>query len=516
MKKLFLKITILVVLFLIPKMVFGNVAINEIAWMGTEISDSNEWIELYNNGDTSVDIGNWSIYGSDTGQCLNFSSADGNISTIIPASGYLIYANHTTDLGMGVVDIWDATIGLNNDSPGQLILYDMSNCTGSVIDTINQTTTWLAGKSATKQTMEKTATGWQTSLNPGGTPKAQNSSGAVEEPEPAIEQPAHSTTITNEPPVADAGDNIIGFVNQELTFDGTKSSDPNRDELHYEWNMGNGKLIEMPSFTYTYPYPGTYLITLMVFDGKKYASDTITVQIQQAQITINEFMANSENKDEKTGWIEVYNDADMIMDISNWRLDDSASGSAPFVFPKNTFIAPKSYLTFSQQITDIDLNNNKDSVRLLLPSGTVFQEINYENPLQNKSSARTAEGFVWSEPTPGIANISGLAIKNNKQTVLQMNSVKPQTVKNASEDYVVSLPKNEIEGGYVAISPNNQEANTQTNDLAAIKQSSAQNPLNLILLVIAVIFGSGFIGLLLIKFRKKRPVPSVVKGLPTQ
>lgn len=505
-------------------MVFGNVVINEIAWMGTEISDSNEWIELYNNGDTSVDIGNWSIYGADTGQCLNFSSADGNASTIIPTSGYLIYANHTTDLGAGVVDIWDATIGLNNDSPGQLIIYDASNCTGNTIDTVNQSTKWLAGDSKTLQTMEKTTTGWQTSLNPGGTPKAQNSSGAVEEPSsvpPDGTSEGKPASTINEPPVADAGNNIIGFVNQELTFDGTKSSDPNRDELHYEWNMGNGKLIETPSFTYMYPYPGTYLVTLMVFDGKKYASDTITVQIQQAQITINEFMANSENKDEKTGWIEIYNDADMIMDISGWQLDDAASGSAPFVFPKNTFIAPKSYLTFSQQITGIDLNNDKDSVRLLLPSGTVFQEINYENPLQNKSSARTAEGFVWSEPTPGIANISGLAIKNSKQTVLQMNSVKPQTVKNSSVNYIVSLPDNEIKGGYVTINPNDKEPNTQTNDLAAINQPATQNPLNLIFVFVAVIFGSGFIGLLLVKFRKKRPAPSVpaspvggVEGLP--
>ena len=510
-------------------MVFGNVVINEIAWMGTAGNRYGEWIELYNTDATEIDLSNWELYKDKDGSNLLVFT----LTKKITPNGYLVIERITDSSPDPLPGINDESGKFGGgdliNSPGEHLV--LKNADNVIVEDLDFSSGWptgdvyVAGNNNSGRTMERknlqnpgnNANNWQTSLSPGGTPKAPNSSGAIEEPSsvpPDGTSEGKPASTINEPPVADAGDNIIGFVNQELTFDGTKSSDPNRDELHYEWNMGNGKLIEIPSFTYMYPYPGTYLITLMVFDGKKYASDTITVQIQQAQITINEFMANSENKDEKTGWIEIYNDADMIMDISSWQLDDAASGSAPFVFPKNTFIAPKSYLTFSQQITNIDLNDDKDSVRLLLPSGIVFQEINYENPLQNKSSARTAEGFVWSEPTPGITNISGLAIKNNKQTVLQMNSVKPQTVKNSSENYIVSLPDNEIKEGYVAISPNNQEANTQTNDLAAIKQPATQNPLNLVFVFVAVIFGSGFIGLLLVKFRKKRPVPSIVEGLP--
>ncbi|RLC59886.1 MAG: hypothetical protein DRI80_11845, partial [Chloroflexota bacterium] len=179
----------------------GAVVINEVAWMGTEASSNDEWIEFYNNTDSPIDIGNWSIYGADTGECLNFSDADGSTTTIIPAHDYLIYANHADDVrgsgGASIVDIWDATIGMNNTSPGQIILYDAPNCGGDAIDTVNQTTgDWFAGDAADRKTMERknpTAPGtdgsnWATNDpsaarngldadgNPiNGTPKAQNS-----------------------------------------------------------------------------------------------------------------------------------------------------------------------------------------------------------------------------------------------------------------------------------------------------------------------------------------------------
>jgi len=131
----------------------GYVVINEVSWMGTVASSSDEWIEFYNNTDSPVDIADWSIYGADTGVCLNFSDADGSVTTTIPANGYLIYANHANDVkddsSVDVVDIWDATVGMNNSSPGQLVLYDALNCGGNVVDTVNQVAgNWFAGKAS--------------------------------------------------------------------------------------------------------------------------------------------------------------------------------------------------------------------------------------------------------------------------------------------------------------------------------------------------------------------------------
>jgi len=188
---------------------FGTVIINEIAWMGTEASSADEWIELFNSTSSPVDIKNWSIFGADTGECLNFFDADGNTTTVIPAYSYLIYANHEDDVrdsdGASIVDIWDATIGLNNSSPGQLVLYDAPNCGGNVIDIANQATgDWFIEENEEKKTMERNdslvsgsiETNWHTnnsqtinSLDADGnlilgTPKAQNSEEQEEDTTP--------------------------------------------------------------------------------------------------------------------------------------------------------------------------------------------------------------------------------------------------------------------------------------------------------------------------------------------
>ncbi|MCP6726813.1 MAG: lamin tail domain-containing protein [Patescibacteria group bacterium] len=146
-----------------------SVVINEIAWMGTDASSSDEWIELYNASEEEVDLSTWSIFGADTGQCINFSEADNykeggeNPGFIIAASEYLIYANNENTvmeriggLSVNIADVWDATIGLNNSSPGILRLFNQQDCVDGLIDEVGLSTgAWFVEDNAKKQTMER-------------------------------------------------------------------------------------------------------------------------------------------------------------------------------------------------------------------------------------------------------------------------------------------------------------------------------------------------------------------------
>lgn len=128
--------------------------------MGTAASSYDEWLELYNRAESPIDVGEWSIFGADTGECLNFSEADGISTTVIPARGYLIYASHQTDVsdsgGGSLVAIWDRTIRPNNESPGRLLLYDAPDCAGNTVDVVNQEVgDWFAGDSSDARTMER-------------------------------------------------------------------------------------------------------------------------------------------------------------------------------------------------------------------------------------------------------------------------------------------------------------------------------------------------------------------------
>ncbi len=511
-KKIFFLATILLVVFFIPKIVSANVVINEIAWMGTENSANDEWIELYNDNGENIDLSGWILEAVDGSPLITL---EGTIS----ANGYfLLERTDDTSVPDIIADqIYTGVLGNTGES------LKLKNNSDNIIDEINATDGWPAGNKITKQTMEKTTTGWQTSLNSGGTPKAQNSSGAVEEPEESEESTGGEPetppiTIGNNPPVADAGDNIIAFIGQEINFDGTNSADPDDDELAYSWNMGDGKLIEESSFTYKYSYPGTYLVTLMVYDGQYYVSETITVKIQSQEITINEFIPNPEGADEENEWIEIYNDSNSIVDISGWQLDDEASGSQPFVFPQNTLIAPKNYLVFARPITKIALNNDGDSVRLLLPEGIVFQEITYEDCEEGQSSAHTEEGFVWSVPTPGMANIMGPEINMGigGEEIVYDYQIEPQITKESTEDYswYFEKPEQEIEGGFIEKESNlagafplteQEETNEAQGALSTKGNFWNQNNLNLILMILALILAAIIIGLSLTKFRKKFP-----------
>jgi len=249
-----------------------DVVINEVAWMGTGANSADEWIELHNTTDSPISVENWSIYGADTGECLNFSAADGYTTMIIPVHGYLIYANEKDNVknssGISIVDIWDKTIGLNNSSPGQVILYDGPNCGGNVIDTANQATgDWLAGDAPDRKTMERkdpAASGTDSSnwtTNDGITRNGQDANG-----DPLNGTPKARNSATN-PPTAD----FTYSPEQPTTWDTVKFTDQSSDSdgtvVTWVWNFGDGGSSNEQNPTHRYRLPGTYPVTLEVTDN---------------------------------------------------------------------------------------------------------------------------------------------------------------------------------------------------------------------------------------------------------
>ncbi|MBU4082565.1 lamin tail domain-containing protein, partial [Patescibacteria group bacterium] len=505
----------------------GDVVINEIAWMGNDVSSSDEWIEFYNNSNLPVDIKDWSIYGADTEKCLNFSDADGNITTIIPTYEYLIYSNHEDDIkdtnGINAVDIWDASIGMNNTSPGQIILYDTPNCQGNMIDIINQTDIWLEGNSGTKQTMERISDGWQTSLSPGGTPKIANSEGAEEISEigtvPAISVGAApesgAAPISNQPPVANAGMDMTALVGQEILFDGSLSSDPDNDELSYFWNFGDGATDTEQLSKHTYLYPGQYIASLLVNDGEFSDLALVSINIYNQSVIISEFMPAPEEGDAENEWIELFNQSDQIANLTNWQLDDQEGGSSPFVFPANSFIAPNQFLVLIRPITKIALNNDNDQVRLIYPDGSLAAEVGYlAEKKEGFSIAFDGSEYFWTKtPTPGLPNIITSNNLNAKEENLSANNPDPiaQQAQNTPENIVaVNLNQSESFSALNAPAENvgsieNKKTVTPQNQTAAIAQSAQPNQKSKLILIISIIISAALLtswGLIMLSKRR--------------
>ena len=76
-----------------------TIAVNEILYSPTSNPERVcEWIELYNNSDTDVDVDNWELHDSIQTDDILGDSVNGTGSTVIPAGGYAIITAQGTEV----------------------------------------------------------------------------------------------------------------------------------------------------------------------------------------------------------------------------------------------------------------------------------------------------------------------------------------------------------------------------------------------------------------------------------
>jgi hypothetical protein len=100
---------------------------------------------------------------------------------------------------------------------------------------------------------------------------------------------------SNQPPVANAGQDQTAYVTQTVTLDGSKSSEADGDTLTYQWSFtsvppGNTAILTTPTTakpTFLVDKPGMYTVQLIVNDGQVDSSpDTTTITANQKMIAV--------------------------------------------------------------------------------------------------------------------------------------------------------------------------------------------------------------------------------------
>lgn len=148
-----------------------TLVLNEIAWMGTAESSSNEWIELRNVSGSPVDLRGWRLM--DQGEDIDITFDNG----FIPAGGlYLLERTDDTSVPSVVADA--IYVGALSNTNEGLRLFD-ADC--HLIDEVFASPAWPAGDAATRTTMERGSDllSWRTSVAAGGTPRVANSQGQI-------------------------------------------------------------------------------------------------------------------------------------------------------------------------------------------------------------------------------------------------------------------------------------------------------------------------------------------------
>lgn len=122
----------------------GSVVINEVAWAGSSDNSNDEWIELYNPTNQSVDLSGWYI--EDDGS-TKYQISSGSIE----AHGYYLIEDSETTVSNIT---GDAVIGLSLANAGDSLV--LKDNLGNVIDTVNGGGgAWYAGNATDKSSMER-------------------------------------------------------------------------------------------------------------------------------------------------------------------------------------------------------------------------------------------------------------------------------------------------------------------------------------------------------------------------
>lgn len=361
--------------------------------------ETEEFIELKNIGQETIDLNGWQIQDKSTNyeiKTRDFSS------TQISAGGFFVIYRPISG------------IALNNTGGEAVSLLSPNNETKS---SISYSSTAPEG-----QSFALILSGWNWTTTP----------------TPGQENILTVTATPNQKPKAIAGENKKIYLNEEATFDGSNSYDPDNNPLTYFWDFGDGSSATSAIATHKYTKEGKYTVKLTVEDGrggtdddtlsvsvakKKEEKKTIKKKIDKKEvqkpkgpfsrdIIITEFLPNPKGNDygegsKKSGeWIELKNIGKKTVNLSYWQLDDEGGGSRPYTIGDKK-IKSGQYLVFYYPQTKINLNNTEDEVRLLDPDEKIVSKVSYQKSKENLSFAQNEKTnkWFWTETlTPGKTN----------------------------------------------------------------------------------------------------------------
>ncbi len=143
-----------------PGFVLADVRISEIAWMGTDASNNDEWIELHNSSGESMDLDGWTLTAQDGSPSINLTGV------IDMAGFYLLERSDDETVPAVSADlIYSGALG----NSGEVL--ELRNASGTVIDIVNMNSEWTCGDNDAKLVCVWGGASWFTGT---GTPASEN------------------------------------------------------------------------------------------------------------------------------------------------------------------------------------------------------------------------------------------------------------------------------------------------------------------------------------------------------
>ncbi len=386
-----------------------TVIISELAWAGSEFSSADEWIELHNVTDHPLDLAGWSLTKKSSGQEKPMYTIPAGI---IPVGGYFLISHVAPGIGSALLrtpDIVSTDISLVNSSL-QVKVYD---ATGGLIDAADDGGgAPLAGKydSSAKifATMERNpriedgtlATSWHTASAQLGLVEGATGLGT-----PGNEN-------SNAGPVAVGGDDQSAVVGESVSFDASRSTDPERDTLSYHWDFGDGSTADLATVSHLFTMSGTFSVIVTVSDGKAFATDSLIVTVADVAVVP---VTPEPTVRPCAGWIIVSIlpnpvGADDHEEVVLKNVADTAQapkrctlriGTRSWSLSAIGDVEPQKTMAIQHAAVAIRIPNTGATVTVLDEHESVIDETTYSVAAEDARWVRGSKGWAWDKkPTP--------------------------------------------------------------------------------------------------------------------
>ncbi|HNW71638.1 MAG TPA: lamin tail domain-containing protein [Candidatus Paceibacterota bacterium] len=381
MKRLLL-FSLVSLLLLSFRIAFADVIINEVKYSPT----TKQWVEIYNNTDSDIDITTYKILDSSASTNGHSVVAIEGGTNIISANSFGIIAKVPDDFTGVSFPVFKSSLGIkvsgdvvtlkSNSGETDSVTIDGTAIEGNSSQLVNNS--WVSAvptpggensdsssSSSSSSSSESNSSSSSSSNSSGGSSSSRSSSSTEEKiiKNPTIQLKILSNTLAFvEQPLALKA-NLIGYSNEKLVL----------GKLF--WNFGDGSSFEQVNgfdkFSHTYFYPGEYALTAEYFLNKNHTDEPDVVNKTIIKV-IPMTVSISKVGDYKDFFIELTNNSSYDIDVSGWYIRTSKN---IFFLPRNSIILSKRQMTISSKITGFMLGDEAD-LKLYMPDGKLVYDYN--------------------------------------------------------------------------------------------------------------------------------------------
>lgn len=330
----------------------ASVRLNELLPNPSGDEKINEFIELYNTSNETIDLSSWIIKDASASGKYVFPS-----NTKIQSKSFLVVYRSTFDFA------------LNNNTP-------------------NETVSLLDPNQEEKDKISYTKTKENVSLN--YTPSGLR--GGM--PTPGAENQLNNLPETNKKVPKK------GYRGTPVMFN-AKGKDRDGDTLKYVWNFGDGHKSYKEKTSHKYEENGVYTVTLTTTDGSDDVTETFALKIESyphPKIRITSLTPNPEGKDTDNEWLMLENKGKGNVNLKNFGIATGWKNLTNHPIREDFIIKSGQKIKLTRANSLFTLPNQKGKIELRAPDGKVLQKIKYKlkKSISENAVYRKKKGERWN------------------------------------------------------------------------------------------------------------------------